>query len=294
MATDSELIKHKAHNYVPNYETFQHLTVAGEYGSSHGRLLHPTALSVQPTTGHIFVSDMPNSRIKIYSENLDYLKYFGLPHLRYPHGVLVHEESVYVTDLKLHAIFHFSLPKFSRLRRVGKKGSGNEDFNCPHQLDISPNQHIYVADCQNNRLQVLNSNLDFKNSLKHPTMTEPVDVKFSTIQIFVLSSTDNPCVHMFTYSGENIGSIITTGIGMQVLKSFFFCIDGQNNIIISDNQDCNIKVFSPEGRLLYIIGEYGNEPGRFMQTMGIAILNQTKLISLSLYNKFGIQLFSQF
>ena len=53
-------------------------------------------------------------------------------------------------------------------------------------------------------------------------MKEPVDVKFTSDEMFVLSLEDNPCIHVFTLSGEKSRSIVTRGgIGMQVSGAFF-------------------------------------------------------------------------
>ena len=123
-------------------------------------------------------------------------------------------------------------------------------------------------------------------------MTRPVDVKFSNNEIFVLSSVDNPYLHVFSLSGEKFRSLVTRGgIGMQVKGPYFFCLDGQNNIVISDWSARNIKVFSPEGDLLHTIGQEGEEAEMFIRPNGIAI-NKNKFICLSSNPNFGLQIFS--
>ena len=123
-------------------------------------------------------------------------------------------------------------------------------------------------------------------------MTRPVDVKFSNNEIFVLSSADNPCIHVFSLSGEKSRTLVTRGgIGMQVKESYFFCLDGQNNIVISDCSAHNIKVFSPAGDLQHTIGQEGHEAGMFFYPTGIAI-NNNKPICLSENPNFGLQILS--
>ena len=172
------------------------------------------------------------------------------------------------------------------------EGSGNEEFDSPRQLAISPNQHLYVADTGNNGLQILSANLSFQGSLRHHTMSQPVDVKFSNNEMFVLSWNDNPCIHVFNLSGKKSRSIVTRRwIGMQVKGALFFCLDGHNNIVISDWSANNIKVFSPEGDLLHTIGQQGQQVGMFHSPKGIAI-NNNKLICLSDNSNFCLQIFS--
>ena len=242
----------------------------------------PRGVSIETESRDIYVADMYNCRIQIFSETGNYLNQFGHQHLYKPWGILVYLDSIYITDIGHHAIFLYKLPDIIRLKQVGNVGSGNEEFNYPSQLAISPNQHLYVPDQCNDRIQILSTDLDFRGSIQHQTMTRPVDVKFTNNEMFVLSRGDNPCIHVYNLSGEKSRSLVTGGgIGMQVSGAFFFYLDRLNNIVISDNFADNIKIFSPEGDLLHTIGHEGEELGTFYRPYGIAILNNTKLICLS-------------
>ena len=278
---------------IPNYAAFQQPIVAvGKDGTAPGELSGLCGVSIELESGHIYVADCFNHRIQIFSQTGDYLNQFSHQHLFRPSGILIHQDSIYVTEGFHNAIFLFKLSDLTMIKRVGKQGTGNEQFNFLHQLAISPNQLLYVADRNNHRLQILSANLDFQGSLKHQTMSLPEDVKFSNNEIFVLSLKDNPCIHVFSLSGEKSRSLVTRGdIGMQVEAALYFCLDGQNNIVISDWSAHNIKVFSPAGDLLHTIGQEGHEAGMFYDPTGIAI-NNNKLICLSRNTNFGLQIFS--
>ncbi|KAI6661270.1 hypothetical protein LOD99_10050 [Oopsacas minuta] len=87
-----------------------------------------------------------------------------------------------------------------------------------------------------------------KDTLRHQTMTTPVDVKFTNSEMFVLSFGNNLSIHVFTLSEENSRSLVTRGIiSIQDDVAFFFCLERHNNIVISDYSTHRIKVFSPEG-----------------------------------------------
>ena len=275
---------------IPNYAAFQQPNVAvGEKGSAPGKFKGPRGVAIESKSEHIYVADMDNKRIQIFSQTGDYLNNFGHEHMNKPYGILIHQDSIYVTDTHHHSIFLFKMPELTIIKRVGKYGIGNEEFIHPEQLAISPNQQLYVADLSNNRLQIISTNLAFQGSLKHQTMTQPVDVKFSNNEIFVLSHNDSPCIHVFNLSGEKSRSLVTKGgVEMQISGAFFFCLDKQNNIVISDYGDDNIKIFSPEGDLLHTIGQ---EAGMFYSPYGIAI-NNNKLVCVSHNKNFGLQIFS--
>ena len=279
---------------VPDYAAFLQPSVAvGKKGSAPGELNWPRGVTIEQASGHIYVADMPNSRIQIFSETGECLNQFGHQHLKEPWGILIYQDSIFVTDMRLHAIFRFKLSDLTMIKRVGKLGCGKKEFTLPRQLAISPNQLLYVPDDNNNRIQILSTDLAFKGSLRHPTMTEPVDVKFTNNEMFVLSYQDNPCIHVFTLSGEKSRSLVTRGgIGMQVSGAYFFCLDELNNIVISDSFADAIKVFSPAGELLHKIGQKGHQAGMFYKPFGIAILNNTKLLCVSKNKNFVLQIFT--
>ena len=252
----------------PQYDTFQHLIVVKK-----PILDGPLSVSIDEDRGHIYVVERYSNRIIVFSETGDYVSYF--PTSSSPHGILIVDERVYVTDSRLHKLSMYSIPDYPMISQVGGKGSGREQFVHPQNLSLSPDKHIYVADCNNNRLQILDFNLHFKGTFHHPSMTNPVDIKFSHSQLFVLTKA-NPCLHIFTLSREFVRSIITRGPGLQTRSSYFFCLDAQNNIVISDYPDQIIKVFSSQGKLLHTIDD-----GARNLPLGIAILKQTKLVSVS-------------
>ena len=116
-------------------------------------------------------------------------------------------------------------------------------------------------------------------------MTTPVDVKFTNDEMFVLRFNDNPCIHVFTLSGEKSRSLVTIGYGKQVKGDNFFCLDGHSNIVVSDELADMIKVFSPEGNFLHMIGQHIGTP------YGIGILKSKNIICVSGANNVGVQIF---
>ena len=263
----------------------------GKSGKAPGQLNCPRTVSIESATGNIYVTDVDNNRIQIFSQTGDYLSHFGYPHLKWPWGILIKRDNIYVTDVGHDAIFLFRLPDLTMIEKAGKSGSGREEFDHPRQLAISPNQHLYIPDLYNDRVQIMTTDLKFIDRMRHESLHEPSDVKFSSNEIFVLSIYGNPCIHVFTLSGEKSRSVVTSGNGMQVEKAWSFCLDGNNNIVISDALSHDIKVFSSEGNLLHTIGRSGHEAGRFFRNAGI-IVHDSMLLCISENKKFGLQIFS--
>ena len=286
----NEIHKDEKAAETPNYSMFQYLVVSGEKCSE--KFLSPKGISVHKDTGTIYIADMENSRVMIFSRAGNFLKNFGSKHLLWPWGSLIFQDRLYISDCGRQGIFMFTLPDLKMVERVGTEGCGDEEFNCPRQLSVSPTQLIYVADEYNNRIQILDFNLKFQSRILNTSLTRPIDIKFTHNEMLVLNCIDSTCVHIFTLSGEKLRSIITRGFGMQVRRAYFFCLDADNNIIISDYSVHRLKVFSPEGQLLDIIGKEGDKPGMFYHPTGIAILQNEKLVSVSENSTFALQILS--
>ena len=112
-------------------------------------------------------------------------------------------------------------------------------------------------------------------------MHRPRDVKLTTDEMYVLSDSDTPCVHIFSYTGHKIRSLLTRGDGMQVFSPSHFCLDAHKSLIISDLAAHQIKIFSNEGTLLHTLGERGDEVGMFDFPKGLALTSNLKLVTVS-------------
>ena len=282
----------------PDPQTFDHLTAVTKRGKAPGELYCPSGVAIDPATNHIYVAEgniYPTifTRVSIFSESGEYLKSYTHEYMKSLWGIAVHGNNLYVTDCEAHAVFHLKIEAdLSLVGRVGSRGSGFGEFDGPHQLSISANGDVYIADRNNNRIQILDSSLHPIGEVTHPSMYRPCDVKLTTDEMYVLCSDDSPCVHVFNYNGLKMRSIITRGEGMQVSRSFFFCLDTKKTLILSDSGAHQIKIFSNEGALLHTIGEHGRQAGMFYFPYGLALTSNLKLVSVSSNAKYGLQIFS--
>ena len=133
--------------------------------------------------------------------------------------------------------------------------------------------------------------LKFLKTIEHTSMTRPCDVKLLDNKVFVLSL-NNPCLHVFSQTGEKLRSFITCGQqgNKQVKIGYYFCFDKQQNILISDYRDNFIKVFSQEGALLHTLG-HTQEEEKEITPMGIVVTNDNKIICSSYNTMFGLYIF---
>ena len=177
------------------------------------------------------------------------------------------------------------------MTKQGKDGSQIGEFNSPNNLIVSANGDVYVADCSNNRVQILNSSLQHLRTLTEQLINLPCDIKLTADEIYVLC-VDNPCVLVFSHTGERLRSLVSRGYQMQVTNPDCFCLDASENIIISDFSAHRIQIFSKEGNLINTIGELGQQPGMFYYPTGLALTKELSLVVVSLNDNFTLQIFS--
>ena len=176
--------------------------------------------------------------------------------------------------------------------KLGSEGSGMGQFNDPLGLTVSTNGDVFVADYKNNRIQILDDSLHFQREITHQTMEQPLDVKLTPDEVYVLCRV-SPCILVFSHAGEKIRQLITRGdIGRQIESADFFCLDRNQNLLISSWWNGEVRIFSKEGTHLHTIGERGQEEGMLLFPRGIVLTKNLKLIIVSKNDNYRLQIFS--
>ena len=212
--------------------------------------------------------------------------------MKWPCGIAIHGDNVYVSDTGVHALFQFKLGNDIQLvAKVGTRGYGIGQFRYPNSLAVSNNGDVYVADSGNNRIEILNSALQHIRTLTQELIPGPIDVKLTADTVYVLCR-ESPCVRVFSQAGEMLRSVVSLGEQMQVIDPRYFCIDSYENIIISDSGANGIKVFSKEGAHIHTIGREGEQAGEFNRPRGLALTNELNLVVVSLNTNDRLQIFA--
>ena len=273
-----------------HYEAFGHLVAVAERGSSLEKLISPRGVAIDSCTNQIYVVDC-YARISIFSDNGEFLNTFSHENLESPWGIAIHRGIIYVTDPRKQSVFYFKLSEdLCLVASQVKRGSGIRQFNGPRGLTVSANGDVFVADCFNNRVQILDIDLQYQRQLSHYSMTQPYDVRLTSDEVYILSIKDHFCVHVFSHAGDKIRSIITSGSAAdQVYCPSFFCLDSDRNLIISDCYSHTVKIFSKGGKPLHTIGANGNEVGMLPPPYGVALIGNFKLV-ISNFSS-GLQIF---
>ncbi|KAI6649211.1 RING finger protein nhl-1 [Oopsacas minuta] len=270
---------------VSKYDNIRQVVAVGKEGKARGDLYGPNAATVDPITNNIFVTVgglFPlHARISIFSEQGDYLDSFTHQDMECPYGIAIHGEYVYITDTRVHAVLCFKVGNdYSLINKVGNEGNQIGEFNFPYSLSVSSTGYVYVTDGGNNRIQILNSSLVYMRNLTEQEIRGPLDIKLTSDEVYVLCK-DNPCIHVFSHTGERLRSLISRGSLMGITDPHFFCLDPAGSILISDWSSKAIKIFSKEGNHIRTIQVEKNDGTGFYSSLALALTNELNLVVVS-------------
>jgi sugar lactone lactonase YvrE len=133
-------------------------TVAGNgtAGSTTGQLDQPTSVTVDASSGNIFISDTDNGRIQIWSVNTTQGHTF-VNGLNFPSGLRVDAQNyVYVVESSSDQILRWSPNGTNQtvVAGIGSARTDNRSLNTPLGIDFDASgQYLYIADCDNHRVQ---------------------------------------------------------------------------------------------------------------------------------------------
>ena len=274
----------------PDYPAlFQPSVSVGKRGTAEGELDSPTGVAVDDKSKLIYVANEGN--ISLFSMTGEYIDRFCKVNL--PYGIAISEDNnVFVSDWGLNCVYKFKLPKFKLVTKVGKRGTGVNEFSYPNYLTVTTDRSVLVADRGNDRIVVMDTDLKNNRYIKHQTMTHPTDVKVNNNKVYILSTNDSPCLHVFSMTGEKIRSLITRDSkgNAQVRLCYSFCFDKKQNILMSDKEARNIKVFSQEGDLLHTLGDT-QDRYKTIKPHGITLTDTDKIICTSFLTNFLLHIF---
>ena len=161
------------------------------------------------------------------------------------------------------------------LKSVGKQGSGSLEFNFPSGVTISSiTGHIYITDCDNHRIQVLNPDLTFshtfgtKGSAKGQ-FNNPGNIAIDTRGLIYVTDTENFCIQTFTSEGQFLSQFGTKGCGPGQLIFPSGIVINDDLIYITDWGNDRISIFTTDGQFIRSFGRQGSSVGQFNIPCGI-------------------------
>ena len=144
--------------------------------------------------------------------------------------------------------------------RIGKKGWGEGLLDKPMGVAVTAKDEILVADNQNHRVQVFDSNGTFLRSFGHKgknagEFENPTGIAIDKDRKILVSEYCNHRVQIFSWEGRHLGSFGSKGnFDNQLLNPYGLSLDSTGNVIVADTGNKLIKIFTPDGRFVMKIG----------------------------------------
>ena len=212
--------------------------------------------------GEIVVSERDISHISTYTPrgkkiqtiNLKGLKVFGL--------ALDREGNIIVGEDTSNSIRKYS-PEGQLLASVGTRGTGPLQFAHPDGIAINTtNNKVYVTDCGNHRIQVLNSDLTFSTTFgkrgdREGQFILPYGITCDSAGNVYVADSANHRIQVFTAEGNFLRMFGKCGEGMGELDyPIGIAFDpSSKHIYISETGNHRISVFTCEGQFVASFGE---------------------------------------
>ena len=216
----------------------------GTKGREKGELHYPNGLTLN-SNEIIYIADTFNHKIQIFSTAGKFVAEFGKEQLNSPYSVALNDKWVFVSDCRHNAVFKFQI---TNNKYVCQSVKGELYF--PYGITVDTNGEVLVADCRNNRIAKLNSELKLVREIGKDKLKYPRDVKINKNNIFVADNNEINNIHIFTQSGDIIRSFIKLDDGT---GSIYLCFDLYNNIIVSDYRSKSIQIYKINGELIHRI-----------------------------------------
>ncbi len=240
-------------------------TIINEWGAN--QFIMPHGLTVD-REDNIWVTDVGLHQILKFSHDGKLLMKLGVAktpgndslHFNLPTDVAVADDgSFYVSD----GYGNSRVVKFAAsgnyLLQWGSAGSKEGEFDIPHGITIDKSEHVYVADRQNNRIQVFDKNGKFLRVLKNkdsvpqlPSVTIDSAKHLYAIDFDYTITTDigNKGSKIFRY--DSTGNIVfqfgSTGENKRTVSWYHdIAVDKQGNIYVGDIHGIKLLKFRNKG-----------------------------------------------
>ena len=164
----------------------------------------------------------------------------------------------------------------------GGPGSEAGLFRAPKGLATDAQGNLYVADSQNNRIQVLSSSgvllRQWGSEGSAPgQFLEPWGLAVDAEGYVYVADTWNHRIQVFDPDGRYVrewgtfGQTGATGDGDLLYGPRDVAIDGDGNVYVSDTGNKRIVKYTPQGEMILGIGGAGSDAGRFQEPVGLAV-----------------------
>ena len=149
------------------------------------------------------------------------------------------------------------------------RGKGSMEFDLPVGIAVyRTTGEIFVADYDNNRIQVFNgADLSFSHTIRHGNTEWPWAIAVDSEGYLYITSNDTHKVHKFTTTGQYIHTIATINNS----STSIFLAFHHKHIYITETYNHRVVIYDINGTQLHSFGTRGSGEGEFNGPRGITV-----------------------
>ena len=232
--------------------------------------------------GEVVVTEGDMHRVSVFSPSGKKLRSFGTHgsgqgQFEDPHGLTVDGEgNILVADF-----FKNRIQKFTAEGHFLAIYNGGPDVQLNQPTDIAfntINSKVYVADRQNNQIQVLNSDLTFCSTFGNKGSGKkqfdgPWGIACDSMGKVYVADLHNHRIQVFTAQGTFVRMFGSHGKGNGELDTpFYVAVDSSDMVYVSEYSNYRVSMFTSEGQFVKSFGKWA-KPGDFHGPYRLAVDN---------------------
>ena len=228
--------------------------VFGTFGKGKGELTRPKCVVIDNDNQRIFIADMSNSRIQVWSLEGNYLSEFGGDILQRPWEIVIFDHSIYISGFACF-ISKWCLNTFNLLKKSNtSQGSKSGQLHFPFGLDIDK-EELFVVEFRNKRISVFDLNLKFKRIMANNAIDHSYCLRVRNNTIYIVERTG--VTKLFSKTDQLLKTIPKLPLLSDDICHFNF--DSQLNFLITDYSNNSLFILSLEGDLIHSVSftEFG-------------------------------------
>ena len=234
------------------------LKSVGTLGSRVGELCRPRSVAIDPENQDIYVADKEKHRIVIYNRNRIFVRNMSVESLKWPYAIVVVSDFCFVSSSRSKGLILKLAKSTGELAAFFDPGVNMFALTFDQETKMLFTCPVYSKSVWCIELSELEkvSEITLQTRYFLQNTTEIHDLKTLKDEIYVLFTNSPYPLQSFSRDGNLIKTIISQDI---VNKIQYFCIDTQNNFIISDAHADKILVASPDGEILVTLCTYSDD-----------------------------------
>ena len=182
------------------------------------------------------------------------------------------------------------------LTAIGQYGNKHLEFSNLVGVAVNHrNGKVYISDCDNHRIQILNTDLTFSSSFGSHGSSDgqfnwPWDVALGSTGNVYVADGGGGCIQVFISEGKFLRKFGKKGSGGELYSPSSVSIDSDDIVYVTEYYNHHVSMFTSEGQFLRSFGMKGEGPGQFNAPNGIAV-DKDGLVYVSDADNNRIQIF---